>query len=279
MPVDFGAAPAYLARLDGDEKHEPSAFSTFTVLHVLYERVLRIDPADPPIARPRPVPALEGPRAAGVLRDARGRRVLPRGVARRLRRRSTRRSATTRTAPGAGRRDLVRLARPRPAAGRRRGARAARAGADGAARLLPDRRRRAGRGLNHEAIAFAGRVGARRADGVASTTRPPRTAGRAASRARFAGEGWSTRDGRRPRPRRARARARGRPPRPAARGRRRGAGRDRHAGALRRRRRATLLDDRSARRRRARRHRRRTGSRPPPPRIPTGSSTSASASS
>ena len=47
MPVDFGVAPAYLARLEGDEKHEPSAFSTYTVLHVLYERVLRIDPADP----------------------------------------------------------------------------------------------------------------------------------------------------------------------------------------------------------------------------------------
>jgi transketolase len=47
MPVDFGAAPAFLARLEGDEKHEPSAFSTFTVLHVLYERVLRIDPSDP----------------------------------------------------------------------------------------------------------------------------------------------------------------------------------------------------------------------------------------
>src|SRR3954454_20218488 len=47
MPVDFGAAPAFLARLEGDEKHEPSAFSTFTVLHVLYQRVLRIDPSDP----------------------------------------------------------------------------------------------------------------------------------------------------------------------------------------------------------------------------------------
>ena len=47
MPVDFGAAPAFLARLEGDEKHEPSAFSTFTALHVLYERVLRIDPSDP----------------------------------------------------------------------------------------------------------------------------------------------------------------------------------------------------------------------------------------
>jgi len=47
MPVDYGPAADLLARLDGDEKHEPSAFSTYTVLHVLYERVLRIDPADP----------------------------------------------------------------------------------------------------------------------------------------------------------------------------------------------------------------------------------------
>ena len=47
MPVDYGAAAELLTRLEGDEKHEPSAFSTFTVLHVLYERVLRIDPSDP----------------------------------------------------------------------------------------------------------------------------------------------------------------------------------------------------------------------------------------
>jgi transketolase len=36
-----------LALLDGDEKHEPSAFSTLDVLWVLYSRVLRHDPANP----------------------------------------------------------------------------------------------------------------------------------------------------------------------------------------------------------------------------------------
>jgi transketolase len=47
MPVDYGPAADLLARLDGDEKHEPSAFSTFSALHVLYHRVLHVDPADP----------------------------------------------------------------------------------------------------------------------------------------------------------------------------------------------------------------------------------------
>jgi len=36
-----------LRRLTGDEKHEPSAFSTLDVLWVLYDRILRVDPADP----------------------------------------------------------------------------------------------------------------------------------------------------------------------------------------------------------------------------------------
>jgi transketolase len=47
MPVDYGPAADFLARLDGDEKHEPSAVSTFAAIHVLYERVLDADPADP----------------------------------------------------------------------------------------------------------------------------------------------------------------------------------------------------------------------------------------
>lgn len=37
--------PALLARLSGDEKHEPSAHSTLDVLWVLYDRVLRVDPS------------------------------------------------------------------------------------------------------------------------------------------------------------------------------------------------------------------------------------------
>src|SRR5690349_18145252 len=35
---------ANLRRMTGDEKHEPSAYSTLDVLWVLYDRVLRIDP-------------------------------------------------------------------------------------------------------------------------------------------------------------------------------------------------------------------------------------------
>jgi transketolase len=36
-----------LRRLTGDEKHEPSAHSTLDVIWVLYDRVLRVDAADP----------------------------------------------------------------------------------------------------------------------------------------------------------------------------------------------------------------------------------------
>ncbi len=39
--------PALLARLGGDEKHEPSAYSTLDVLWVLYDRILRVDPTRP----------------------------------------------------------------------------------------------------------------------------------------------------------------------------------------------------------------------------------------
>src|ERR671933_22084 len=39
--------PALLSRLTGDEKHAPAAFSTLDVLWVLYDRVLRVDPARP----------------------------------------------------------------------------------------------------------------------------------------------------------------------------------------------------------------------------------------
>jgi transketolase len=39
--------PALLERLDGDEKHEPSAHSTLDVLWVLYRRFLNVDPSDP----------------------------------------------------------------------------------------------------------------------------------------------------------------------------------------------------------------------------------------
>src|SRR3954468_2989301 len=43
-PPDLLAA---LDRLSGDEKHEPAALSTLDVLWVLYDRVLRVEPANP----------------------------------------------------------------------------------------------------------------------------------------------------------------------------------------------------------------------------------------
>jgi transketolase len=39
--------PLLLERLEGDEKHEPSAHSTLDILWVLYDRVLRLDPERP----------------------------------------------------------------------------------------------------------------------------------------------------------------------------------------------------------------------------------------
>jgi transketolase len=39
--------PALLARVTGDEKHAPSAFSTLDVLWVLFDRVLSVDPVHP----------------------------------------------------------------------------------------------------------------------------------------------------------------------------------------------------------------------------------------
>ena len=45
--ADVTHARALLRRVTGDEKHEESAGSTFDVLWVLYDRVLRVDPSDP----------------------------------------------------------------------------------------------------------------------------------------------------------------------------------------------------------------------------------------
>ena len=44
---DYEDLPALLERLDGDEKHEPSAHSTLDVLWVLYRRFLNVDAAAP----------------------------------------------------------------------------------------------------------------------------------------------------------------------------------------------------------------------------------------
>ncbi|MGH8908693.1 MAG: transketolase [Egibacteraceae bacterium] len=43
----YSDLPDLIARMTGDEKHAPAAHSTLDVLWVLYDRVLRIDPADP----------------------------------------------------------------------------------------------------------------------------------------------------------------------------------------------------------------------------------------
>ncbi len=45
--LGYGDLPALLALIPGDEKHEPSALSTLDVIWVLYDRVLRVDPANP----------------------------------------------------------------------------------------------------------------------------------------------------------------------------------------------------------------------------------------
>jgi transketolase len=45
--LGYDDLPALLTRLTGDEKHDTSSFSTLDALWVLYDRVLRIDPADP----------------------------------------------------------------------------------------------------------------------------------------------------------------------------------------------------------------------------------------
>lgn len=44
---DLGSVRASMARATGDEKHEESATSTIDAIWVLYDRVLRFDPADP----------------------------------------------------------------------------------------------------------------------------------------------------------------------------------------------------------------------------------------
>ncbi|WP_433372325.1 transketolase [Actinoplanes sp. CA-142083] len=45
LPTD--ALLSLIARMTGDEKHAPSSYSTLDVLWVLYDRILRIDPASP----------------------------------------------------------------------------------------------------------------------------------------------------------------------------------------------------------------------------------------
>jgi transketolase len=44
-PLRYQDLPALLRRITGDEKHNPSAYSTLDVLWVLYDRVLRLTPS------------------------------------------------------------------------------------------------------------------------------------------------------------------------------------------------------------------------------------------
>jgi transketolase len=41
-PLGYGDLPALIATMTGDEKHEPSAFSTLDVIWVLYDRILNL---------------------------------------------------------------------------------------------------------------------------------------------------------------------------------------------------------------------------------------------
>ena len=180
--------------------------------------------------------------------------------------------------PGARRRDLVRLARARAAAGRRRLAGAAGTGTHRAARLLPGRRRRAGRGLEPRGDRLRGPRRPRRADRDRRRQRVghARLAGRHRRAVRRSRAGrprrWTaampTRSSTRSRPRIRGHRGRSSPR----------CGRDRHARALRRRDRRPA-GDRPARRRRRGRHRRRAARCGRATGCPAGSSTSASASS
>src|SRR3954471_16245179 len=45
--LGYDDLPELLTRITGDEKHDSSALSTLDVVWVLYDRVLRVDPADP----------------------------------------------------------------------------------------------------------------------------------------------------------------------------------------------------------------------------------------
>ena len=45
--IDLDEVRRLMARATGDEKHDESSTSTLDALAVLYERVLRVDPADP----------------------------------------------------------------------------------------------------------------------------------------------------------------------------------------------------------------------------------------
>ena len=47
MPFTYADLPRLIQTMAGDEKHDAASESTLDVLWVLYDRVLRVDPAKP----------------------------------------------------------------------------------------------------------------------------------------------------------------------------------------------------------------------------------------
>ena len=170
--------------MTGDEKHSPSATSTLDVLWVLYDRILRIDPAHPDDDdRDRFLLSKgHGPMAYYAVLAAKGfidPEVAPPLVSLRLAARPA-----PRPQPDPRRRDLVRLARPRPAARRRHGARPASARQPGprssASSVTPSSTRAA---ITKRSPSRRASSGPRRADRHRrSTTSRRRCTGPAASR-------------------------------------------------------------------------------------------------
>ena len=117
---------ASLARMTGDEKHEESSTSTLDALWVLYDRVLRVDPADPTDPdRDRFILSKgHGPAAFYAVLAAKG--FFPEDELDGFLSWGSRLGSHPDRRSGAGRRGLDGLARPRAAARGRRRARVAR---------------------------------------------------------------------------------------------------------------------------------------------------------
>ena len=90
--------PRLMSLMTGDEKHSSAATSTLDVIRVLYERVLDVSPDDHRRRTAGPLLPVQGPRPDGLLRGPGRPRASSRSRGCRAGARSTRRSATTRTA-------------------------------------------------------------------------------------------------------------------------------------------------------------------------------------
>ena len=142
----YAALSALIARMTGDEKHTPSAASTLDVLWVLYDRILRVDPAAPddPDRDRFLLSKGHGPMAYYAVLAAKGfiePATLGTFAPLRLALRHPSRSN-----PDPRGRDLERLARARPPDRGRGGARPPGIRSRSSTGVLPARRRRAGRG-------------------------------------------------------------------------------------------------------------------------------------